>query len=156
RQRMVGPYLLQAVRALDLGRRRIDDAGRLHGGRRQAFSCPQDRCIHDGGCRTARSITARRQGCGGHRVSRISRLLPLIVFLLLLALLGFGIWWNTWHLPRQVPSPLIDKPAPAYNLPRLNAPDKTVSKADMLGKPYLVNIFASWCFACGQEHPVLM
>ncbi len=89
-------------------------------------------------------------------MSRVSRLLPLIVFLLLLALLGFGIWWNTWHLPRQVPSPLINKPAPAYNLPRLNAPDKMVSKADMLGKPYLVNIFASWCFACGQEHPVLM
>lgn len=89
-------------------------------------------------------------------MSRTSRLLPLIVFLLLIALLGFGIWWNTWHLPRQVPSPLIDKPAPAFNLPRLDDPATRVSKTDMLGQPYLINVFASWCFACGEEHPVLM
>ncbi len=89
-------------------------------------------------------------------MSRTSRLLPLVVFALLVALLGFGIWWNTRHAPREVPSPLIGKPAPAFDLPRLDDPAKHVSKADMLGKPYLINVFASWCFACGEEHPVLM
>jgi cytochrome c biogenesis protein CcmG/thiol:disulfide interchange protein DsbE len=55
-----------------------------------------------------------------------------------------------------VPSPLIDKPAPDFALPELDDPSKTVSKASLLGKPYLVNVFASWCFVCGEEHPVLM
>ncbi len=89
-------------------------------------------------------------------MSRTARLLPLVAFLLLAALLGFGIWWNSGHLPREVPSPLLNKPAPAYRLPRLEEPSQHLSKADMLGQPYLVNVFASWCFACGEEHPVLM
>jgi cytochrome c biogenesis protein CcmG/thiol:disulfide interchange protein DsbE len=86
----------------------------------------------------------------------MNRLLPFFGFLLLVALLGFGIWWNTQHDQREVPSPLINKPAPAFVLPTLDDPDKTVSKTSMLGKPYLINVFASWCFACGEEHPVLM
>lgn len=86
----------------------------------------------------------------------MSRLLPLFGFLLLVALFGFGIWWNTRHDPREVPSPLIGKSAPAFVLPRLDDPAQTLSKASMLGKPYLVNVFASWCIACGEEHPVLM
>ncbi|MFC5743501.1 DsbE family thiol:disulfide interchange protein [Dyella tabacisoli] len=86
----------------------------------------------------------------------MNRLLPFFGFLLLVALLGFGIWWNTQHDQREVPSPLINKPAPAFALPTLDAPDNTVSKASMLGKPYLINVFASWCVACGEEHPVLM
>ena len=55
-----------------------------------------------------------------------------------------------------MPSPLIDKPAPAFALPLLKQPTQTLSKTDMLGKPYLLNVFASWCFACGEEHPTLM
>jgi cytochrome c biogenesis protein CcmG/thiol:disulfide interchange protein DsbE len=86
----------------------------------------------------------------------MSRLLPFFAFLVLVALFGFGIWWNTLHDQREVPSPLIDKPAPAYSLPTLDDPTRTVTKADMLGKTYLLNVFASWCFACGEEHPVLM
>jgi len=86
----------------------------------------------------------------------MNRLLPLFGFLLLVALFGFGIWWNTRHDPREVPSPLIGKSAPAFVLPRLDDPAQTLSKASMLGKPYLVNVFASWCIACGEEHPVLM
>jgi cytochrome c biogenesis protein CcmG/thiol:disulfide interchange protein DsbE len=82
--------------------------------------------------------------------------LPLIGFVLLVGLFGFGIWWNTRHDQREVPSPLIGKPAPAFDLPLLDDPGKRLSKADMLGKPYLINVFASWCFACGEEHPVLM
>lgn len=86
----------------------------------------------------------------------MSRLLPLIGFLLLVGLFGFGIWWNTQHDQREVQSPLIDKPAPAFVLPRLDDPAQLVSKASMLGQPYLINVFASWCVACGEEHPVLM
>jgi cytochrome c biogenesis protein CcmG/thiol:disulfide interchange protein DsbE len=86
----------------------------------------------------------------------VSRVLPLVGFVLLVGLFGFGIWWNTQHDQREVPSPLIGKPAPAFDLPLLDDPGKRVTKADMLGKPYLINVFASWCFACGEEHPVLM
>jgi cytochrome c biogenesis protein CcmG, thiol:disulfide interchange protein DsbE len=86
----------------------------------------------------------------------MSRSLPLIAFLLLVGLFGFGIWWNTQHDQREVPSPLINKAAPAFNLPTLDDPSRQISKAQMLGKPYLLNVFASWCFACGEEHPVLM
>ncbi|NII09444.1 DsbE family thiol:disulfide interchange protein [Oleiagrimonas sp. C23AA] len=89
-------------------------------------------------------------------MNRVTRLLPLIAFGVLVLLFGFGIWWNTRHSQTEVPSPLIGKPAPAYTLPYLYQPDKQLSKADMLGQVYLVNVFASWCFACGQEHPVLM
>jgi cytochrome c biogenesis protein CcmG/thiol:disulfide interchange protein DsbE len=86
----------------------------------------------------------------------MSRLLPFFGFVLLVALFGFGIWWNTQHDQREVPSPLIGKPTPAYVLPTLDDPAKNITRADMLGKPYLLNVFASWCFACGEEHPVLM
>jgi len=53
----------------------------------------------------------------------------------LAALLGFGIWWNTRHDPSEVPSPLINKPAPAFALPTLDDNTRTVTKASMLGKP---------------------
>jgi cytochrome c-type biogenesis protein CcmF len=89
-------------------------------------------------------------------VRGMNRILPLLGFALLVGLFGFGIWWNTLHDQREVPSPLIGKPAPAYNLPLLDDPSTTVSKHEMLGQPYLINVFASWCFACGEEHPVLM
>jgi cytochrome c biogenesis protein CcmG/thiol:disulfide interchange protein DsbE len=85
----------------------------------------------------------------------MSRLVPLFGFLLLATLLGFGIWWNTGHDPNAIPSPLLEKPAPAFNLPKLYEPAAMVSKQDMLGKPYLLNVFASWCVECGVEHPVL-
>jgi cytochrome c biogenesis protein CcmG/thiol:disulfide interchange protein DsbE len=85
----------------------------------------------------------------------MSRLLPLLGFLLLVGLFGFGIWWNTSHDQSAIPSPLINKPAPAFSLPELYKPTQSVSKADLLGKPYLLNVFASWCVECGVEHPVL-
>ena len=86
----------------------------------------------------------------------MSRLLPFFAFLALVALFGFGIWWNTKHDLREVPSPLIGRAAPEFHLPVLDEPGRTVAKADLLGKPYLLNVFGSWCFACGEEHPVLM
>lgn len=86
----------------------------------------------------------------------MSRLIPFLGFVLLAALLGFGIWWNTGHDQREVPSPLINKAAPDFVLPRLDDPMQSVSREALLGKPYLINVFASWCIACGEEHPVLM
>lgn len=86
----------------------------------------------------------------------MSRLLPLVAFLLLAGLFGFGIWWNTGHDPHDIASPLIDKPAPAFALPVLGEPSRTVDKASLLGKPYLLNVFASWCVECVHEHPILM
>jgi cytochrome c biogenesis protein CcmG/thiol:disulfide interchange protein DsbE len=85
----------------------------------------------------------------------MSRLFPLIGFLLLAGLLGFGIWWNTGHDQTAIPSPLINKSAPNFKLPLLYEPTQTASRASLLGKPYLLNVFASWCIECGVEHPVL-
>jgi cytochrome c biogenesis protein CcmG/thiol:disulfide interchange protein DsbE len=78
--------------------------------------------------------------------------LPLGIFSALVILLGVGLTLN----PREVPSPLIGKPAPHFELPQLHAPDKTFSAKDMLGKVWLLNVWASWCVACREEHPVLL
>ena len=79
-------------------------------------------------------------------------LIPLAVFAVLVVLLGVGLTLN----PREVPSPLINKPAPAFQLPQLHAPDKTFAQKDMLGKVWMLNVWASWCVACREEHPNLV
>lgn len=86
----------------------------------------------------------------------MARLIPLALFLLLAALLGFGLYWNANHDQREVPSPLIDKPAPAFRLPVLNDATREFGSEDLKGKPYLLNVFGSWCPACVDEHPVLV
>jgi cytochrome c biogenesis protein CcmG/thiol:disulfide interchange protein DsbE len=73
-------------------------------------------------------------------------------FVALVALLAVGLTLN----PRDVPSPLVGKPTPAFNLPILATPDKTLSAQDMQGKVWLFNVWASWCVSCRQEHPVLV
>ena len=73
-------------------------------------------------------------------------------FAALVALLAVGLNLN----PRDVPSPLVGKPAPAFTLPQLAEPDKTLSPKDMQGKVWLFNVWASWCVSCRQEHPVLV
>ena len=79
-------------------------------------------------------------------------LIPLAVFAVLVVFLGVGLTLN----PREVPSPLINKPAPAFLLPQLHAPDKTFAQKDMLGKVWMLNVWASWCVACREEHPNLV
>ncbi len=79
-------------------------------------------------------------------------LLPLAIFLILVVFLGIGLTLN----PRQVPSPLIDKPAPAFHLQQLYDSSKTLSSEDNLGKVWMLNVWASWCVACRDEHPVLV
>ena len=78
--------------------------------------------------------------------------LPLAIFIALVMLLGVGLTLN----PRQVPSPLIGKPAPPFELPLLHAPDRTFSPEQMRGKVWMLNVWASWCASCRDEHPVLM
>lgn len=85
----------------------------------------------------------------------IQRLLPLIVFLLLTALLGAGIWLATVRDPNAIPSPLVGKPAPAFELPSLHEPERRVRSEELLGRPYLLNVFGSWCPGCRDEHPVI-
>jgi cytochrome c biogenesis protein CcmG/thiol:disulfide interchange protein DsbE len=80
------------------------------------------------------------------------RLLPLIVFVLLVVVLGVGLTRD----PSLVSSPLINKPLPEFSLTLLHRPEITVSKADLGGRPYLLNVWASWCAACRIEHPLLL
>ncbi|MEW5755255.1 MAG: DsbE family thiol:disulfide interchange protein [Pseudomonadota bacterium] len=79
-------------------------------------------------------------------------LVPLIIFVILSVFLYIGLGLN----PREVPSPLIGKPAPAFDLPQLLEPEKRLSNQDMLGKVWLLNVWASWCVSCRVEHPLLM
>ena len=73
-------------------------------------------------------------------------------FAALVALLAIGLGLN----PRDVPSPLVGKPAPAFSLNILATPDKTLSPKDMQGKVWLLNVWSSWCVSCRAEHPVLV
>ena len=79
-------------------------------------------------------------------------LIPLALFAVLVVFLGVGLTLN----PREVPSPLINKPAPAFQLPQLHEPDKTFAQKDMLGKVWMLNVWASWCVSCRAEHPNLV
>ena len=77
---------------------------------------------------------------------------PLVAFLVLVGFLYVGLGLN----PHEVPSPLIGKPAPAFTLPQLQEPAKQFSAQDMKGKVWLLNVWASWCVSCREEHPVLV
>lgn len=79
-------------------------------------------------------------------------LTPLLAFLALATLLYKGLGID----PKRVPSPLIDKPAPVFNLPRLKQPEQFLGSTDFQGKVSLFNVWATWCAACRHEHPLLM
>jgi cytochrome c biogenesis protein CcmG/thiol:disulfide interchange protein DsbE len=79
-------------------------------------------------------------------------ILPLVIFLVLSVFLYVGLKLD----PREVPSPLVGKPAPAFTLPQLHDPKKQFSPAEMKGKVWLLNVWASWCVSCKEEHPLLL
>lgn len=79
-------------------------------------------------------------------------LLPLGVFAVLFVFLWIGLGLN----PREVPSPLIGKPAPAFSLTRLDDAERRVARDDLLGQVWLLNVWASWCAPCREEHPLVV
>lgn len=79
-------------------------------------------------------------------------LIPLLIFMVLLGFLGVGLSLK----PREIPSPLINKPAPDFSLPTLDAPELKLSTQDLRGKVWILNVWASWCVACRIEHPLLV
>ncbi len=79
-------------------------------------------------------------------------LIPLALFLALAFFLAIGLTRD----PHELKSVLINKPAPTFRLPQLKAADKTISNEDMRGKVWLLNVWASWCIACRDEHPWLI
>jgi cytochrome c biogenesis protein CcmG/thiol:disulfide interchange protein DsbE len=83
----------------------------------------------------------------------LRRWLPLLVFLALGALLFAGVRLSGTRNPNEIPSPLIGKPAPDFALPLLHDPARTVTRADLLGRPYVLNVWGSWCPSCRIEHP---
>ncbi|MCU0814301.1 MAG: DsbE family thiol:disulfide interchange protein [Burkholderiaceae bacterium] len=77
---------------------------------------------------------------------------PLAIFAVVVGFLAAGLTLK----PREVPSPLVGKPAPAFELPKLHAADERLAVADLRGRVWLLNVWASWCTACQIEHPVLV
>lgn len=85
-------------------------------------------------------------------MKHVRYLVPMGILLVLLYFLRAGLSLN----PKEVPSPLIGKPAPDFSLPRLDQPEQRISRADMVGQVWVLNVWASWCVACRQEHPLLV
>ncbi len=83
---------------------------------------------------------------------RLAFVIPLVVFIALAIFLAVGLT----HDPREVPSPFIGKPAPSFKLGRLQEPSMAFGPAEMKGKVWMLNVWASWCVACREEHPVLV
>ena len=81
-------------------------------------------------------------------------LIPLGLFLVLVVFLAIGLTRGDDR--DKLPSALLNKPAPAFRLPQLNDPAKTFSAEEMRGKVWLLNVWASWCVACRDEHPHLL
>jgi cytochrome c biogenesis protein CcmG/thiol:disulfide interchange protein DsbE len=79
-------------------------------------------------------------------------LIPLVIFVVLAVFLAIGLTRD----PHELKSVLINKPAPAFRVPQLKAADKMISNEDMRGKVWLLNVWASWCVACREEHPYLI
>jgi cytochrome c biogenesis protein CcmG/thiol:disulfide interchange protein DsbE len=79
-------------------------------------------------------------------------LIPLGIFLVLVVFFAIGLKLD----PREVPSPLIDKPAPAFEVLQLHEPGKRIGTEQLRGQVWLLNVWASWCVACRSEHPHLV
>jgi cytochrome c biogenesis protein CcmG, thiol:disulfide interchange protein DsbE len=78
-------------------------------------------------------------------------IIPLLLFIIMAVFLALGLNLK----PSEIPSPLLNKPAPVFSAPKLQTPEEKLSPADLIGKVWLFNVWASWCVSCRAEHPVL-
>jgi cytochrome c biogenesis protein CcmG/thiol:disulfide interchange protein DsbE len=101
---------------------------------------------------TARAPSAQAASSKPRRLRFLRWSLPLAIFAVIVAFLFVGLFRD----PREVPSPLIGKPAPAFSLAQLHEPGKRLAAADMRGQVWLLNVWASWCVSCRVEHPLLI
>lgn len=85
-------------------------------------------------------------------MQRFKLFLPLLIFIPLALLLVKALQLN----PQELPSALLDKPVPEFQLRSLQQPDKTLTRADLLGQKMLLNVWATWCPSCRVEHPWLL
>ncbi len=83
-------------------------------------------------------------------MKRLLFIAPVIAFVALVGVFGYGLTQD----PKKLPSALIDRPLPAFDLPGIT-PGGGFASASLKGEPMLLNVFASWCAACPQEHPML-
>ena len=83
----------------------------------------------------------------------IRRLLPLFAFALLAALLYAGVRMNSGRDNSAIPSPLVGKSMPAFSLPVLGEPGRRIANTDLVGRPFMLNVWGSWCPTCRDEHP---
>lgn len=86
------------------------------------------------------------------RARVVAMLVPLLIFVGLFVFLAIGLTRD----PREVPSPLIGKPVPSFSLPPVRGRSLGLATDNLKGEVSLVNVFASWCVPCRQEHPLLM
>ncbi len=84
----------------------------------------------------------------------IRYLVPFVIFLALVLLFAKGL--DPERDINELPSPLLNKPAPQFELPSVSDPSRTVGSANFAGKPTLLNVWATWCVGCRQEHGFLM
>ena len=80
--------------------------------------------------------------------------IPLAIFFVMVA--AFLVVLVRGRDPHEIPSPLVNKPAPSFQLPQLHDPTRTLSANDMRGKVWLLNFWGTWCIACREEHPMLV
>lgn len=83
----------------------------------------------------------------------MNRFIPIALFLALGVLLAVGL--KIADQKTEIPSPLIGRMVPDFTLPVLGQPDRMISRDDLLGEPYLINVWASWCPTCRIEHPYI-
>jgi len=82
---------------------------------------------------------------------RLRFFLPVVLFAGVALALAVGLSLD----PRELPSTMIDKPAPEFDLPAVRGRSRGLASSDLVGEVHLVNFFASWCAACRVEHPLL-